>query len=133
MGCGQNWQRKYQKPQLEVAISVLRFASLDEENPLTQRIGQNELEDQVLYPRFSINEYTILLTTLDYIGWRIGGRPGNRNGKPEHKHIRIRERHRMLNSLEETISQCDLTRMSPRDHGPVYRRPSSTRHLDQRA
>jgi len=75
-----------------------------------QRTDQTELEDQILYPRFSIEQCGLLLQILDYVGWTIGGRPGHRNGKPDRMDISKRQHYHVLNFSDETMESVALIR-----------------------
>ncbi len=74
-----------------------------------RRTDQTELEDQILYPRFTIDQCILLLTILDYVGWTIGRRLGHGNGKPDRMDISKRQWYHVLNFSEETILPCVLT------------------------
>jgi len=75
-----------------------------------RRTDQTELEDQILYPSFTIDQCVLLLNVLDYVGWTIGGRPGHRNGKPDRMDISKRQHYHVLNFSDETMESVALIR-----------------------
>ncbi len=75
-----------------------------------RRTDQTELEDQILYPGFTIDQCILLLRILDYVGWTIGGRAGHRIGKPDQMDISERQHYHVLNFSNETMESVALIR-----------------------
>lgn len=95
-----NWNTV--EPNLKSLVSNCRASA--------QRTGQTELEDYVLYPLFSIKACILLLKILDFVGWTIEGRPGNRKGKPDRMDICGRSSYHVLNFSAETLESVALIR-----------------------
>jgi len=79
-------------------------ANVTECRAFARETGLTELEDQVLYACFSINQCILLLAILHYVGWKIGGRLEHRIGKPDPVDVCVRLWYHVLNFSEEIIS-----------------------------
>lgn len=68
-----------------------------------RRTGSIKLEDQIWYSPFTIQQCILLLQILDYVGWTITGRPGNRTGKPDRMDMSKRSSYHLLNFSREPM------------------------------